>query len=131
MAKNLNLLFCTTARNEPSGATAIDNLINFFMFDFLPTQFSFDVVFTISEFTKGQHIIKFLIKDTANSEVILDTNNVNIDFKESINKTPQLNCINFVLNIRNMVFKNAGIHRAELYFDNNCIGEKEFYVSKK
>lgn len=130
MVEISNFILCGNARTDSNGVITAQNIINFFSLTFLPTQLSFDVVFTVSKYEPGVHNIKFIIRNKKSGETLIETKDPSVNLIENSKKLPELNCINCVLNIRNLVFNEEGLYTCQIYFDDNPLVEKDIYVSK-
>lgn len=128
-----NLVFCQNSKIDNSGRMIIENLFTTILLPFLPTQFSFSIVFTVLGINpKAEHNLKLIFKNKNTNEIVFDTNNIPINNLTSNNDVPlEFQSINFNINLQNLIFKDGGIYVAIVYFDENNIGEREIFVYAK
>lgn len=130
MAIVTNFIFCENSKNDEKGNTSILNILNYFPLSLLPTQFTFDLYFTVAKFEAGDHTIKFVMLDNENN-VLVETPNVNVKLAKTSETLNEINFVNFTLNLRNILFKKEVGYVAKIFFDDELIGEKHIYAHKK
>ncbi len=130
MAIITNFIFCENSRSDENGNTTIVNILNYFSLSILPTQFTFDLYFTVAKFETSNHKIKFFMFDSDNN-VLAETPNIDVKLVKTSDTIDDVNFVNFTLNLRNIVLKKEGECVAKIFFDDELVGEKHIYAHKK
>lgn len=130
MATVTNFIFCENSKIDENGNTSVVNILNYFSLSILPTQFTFDLYFTVAKFETGDHKIKFIMLDSDNN-ILAETPDINVKLLKTSDTIDDVNFVNFTLNLRNILFKKEGECIAKIFFDDELIGEKHIYANKK
>ena len=102
MAIVTNFIFCEYSKNDEKGNTSIVNILNYFSLSELPTQFSFNLYFTIAKFETGDHKIRFIMLDNENN-ILIETQNINVKLAKTSETIDEVNFVNFTLNLKNIL----------------------------
>ena len=124
------LFFANILKTMKKGNASIVNILNYFSLSELPTQFSFNLYFTIAKFETGDHKIRFIMLDNENN-ILIETQNINVKLAKTSETIDEVNFVNFTLNLKNILFKKEGEYVAKIFFDDEQIGEKHIYAHKK
>ena len=129
-----NFIYCDSCRKEEN-RLIIENIINILSLKFIPTQYSFGIVFNIKYNTKDKNISKnhtlefaFLNKD--DNKIIVDIKDIPIAIPITSILENGTQFLNFNLNLQNVPFEKEGCYASLIYIDGTLIGEKELYVAK-
>ena len=107
MATVTNFIFCENSKIDEKGNTCVVNILNYFSLSILPTQFTFDLYFTVAKFETGNHKIKFIMLDSDNN-ILAETPDINVKLLKTSDTIDDVNFVNFTLNLRNILFKKEG-----------------------
>ena len=131
MAKIDTIIFCSDSQSIMNGQLTINNPFTNFGFKFLPTQFSFSIVFRIMDYDAGKHTLRIKLKNKESDEVLVDTNSINIELQKNKLVPPNHNSTNISLNLKNIVLSCEGSYVAEVLFDDQLLIEGSFYAYKQ
>ena len=135
MTKINNIIFCLEVISEPdkndlfSARGVLPNIcINNF-----PNNFSFSLIIFLDSFNpSAQNKIRIIFKGPgAKNKILVDTGIIKLGANESLTKLPkQYQSIGMSLNFKNVSFEREGTYRAEVYVNDNLVGEKTIEVLK-
>ena len=108
MAIVTNFNFCENSKSDENGNTSIANILNYFSLSTLPTQFTFDLYFTVAKFETGDHKIKLIMLDTDNT-VLAETPDLNVKLLKTSETNEEVNFVNFTLNLRILFSKKKAL----------------------
>ena len=142
MANLKSFIYCANAERAqiktPSGMVAESlnaiGIITTITPEFIPSTFSFAIVFSILEIdiTK-EHVIRVIFSNNE-GDIIADTNDIKLPEDKSENKLelpPEFVGLNLSLDFRNVVFEKEGTYNTEVYFDGGSLGKNSIYVKSK
>lgn len=99
---------------------------------FVPTTFSFSIVFGVADFDiTSEHNIHAIFQNDniqlVNSAIKLPPVPEGADIELPDKYKGFLSIVNF----QNVILEQEGVYKTRIIFDNDCIGEYEIYVAKK
>ena len=141
MTKINNIIFCLEVISEPDKNdlfSARGVLPNFCIrwyeiIIIFHINFSFSLIIFLDSFNpSAQNKIRIIFKGPgAKNKILVDTGIIKLGANESLTKLPkQYQSIGMSLNFKNVSFEREGTYRAEVYVNDNLVGEKTIEVLK-
>ena len=94
----------------------------------IPGNFSFAIACSIAGFdTSKENSVKIMFLDPSNN-VLYDTGDVNFQLPTEQIKPSGIASMQFNIDIRNLVFREAGLHSTNVIFNNIELGEYKIQV---
>lgn len=94
----------------------------------LPGNFSFSIAFNIAGFDAAQeNTVKITFSDPSNN-ILYDTGNVNFQLPPEQIKVNGIASMQFDIDVRNLIFREAGLYSTKVMFNNSELGEYKIQV---
>lgn len=121
MAKISTFIYSDKAfYNEEKGAPEFENILEIIRPDFIPGNYSFSVIFSITELQIKQNIKLFFVDP--DEEIIFETDNIELKLEEEPSVPYPYTGVSAVFDLRNIKIKKEGIHKTVVVVNGVEIG---------
>ena len=132
MSKIDNFVYCLNAGTLPNdnNIVAITGIKSSFLLDFVPSNFTFSIAFTVLNIGDEEHNIK-IIFEAPSGNVVAGTENIMIKAFKTNDVPDEWNGVNVTLSFANVPIKEEGVYNTKILLDDIEAGNKQIFIKKK